>query len=627
MKFGKTLNQERKANPKFGNYFIAYKDLKKAIKHTANELRDVDKKDIREAYASAKARFVELLENEMSKINKFIDLEHDIIASQQMSLRRGCKTFGNEKDLTDFEAKILDSIRDVNALVAFPPVNETGFRKITKKFDKHCCPKDGGYPIGNFMLKVLDQKYIDFDVFLSNISDVYCHWRRESTRFKNMKSCSQKSETIDIEPPHEDQEDVATLGSMCSGVQGGGEEARKLYWISPANTLSIKCRILRHMRIKKRHVKDLITGWNDKGLVSTPTTTLYFDTEDLANYQAQVHRGATYPKISWTTDSKSALVEWKGMKAVLSKTEVSQLFAKEMTQARSSLSSEQEIEKQALVTAMHQAISEGMRPFCRCVYRRTEFESDQGNRHTLALEEDIKFILEEPGSKWNRNIGGAYIANELSPFRYAVLYIHGSTKPIVDLIEDDDPGAVEMPRFSKGTYGIATVYPKKVPFPPQSIPSHDATAIPYQEERKLSTRPRRKTMEKTEETKPSIWTRLFLALEADQDLQVDVKTFLAHERTLLRWLHTVTLLSTLSMTLMNMTESRSAIISGQLLALLTVTMAGVAFSDYYRRGKAVMQRSSSYQSTSSMFIAFGALFGIGMVYAVTLSEYISDLMD
>eukprot|EP00397_Hematodinium_sp_SG-2012_P027425 GEMP01028818.1.p1 GENE.GEMP01028818.1~~GEMP01028818.1.p1 ORF type:complete len:598 (+),score=118.95 GEMP01028818.1:25-1818(+) len=597
MKFGKILAQERLAQPKLGNYLISYKDLKKAIKLIRKELND-DPEGEQERYSLAKARFIELLENEMSKINKFVELEYDVILSEQQSLRRVLKKKLSSSEVDDLESKIEDIVKDVSTLESFAQLNFTGFRKIIKKFDRRCLSKCG-HPISSFMQQVSQQPFmrLDVDLLLSNISDMYKFWRAESTR-------------LGIAPPGlEESQDDRTR-----------RRRNPDFWIKPNQTTAFKSRLLKSTRIRRRQLKDHIAGWDTKSHVSTRMTRLYFDDDELSHYKAAVQTGKDMIRLTWAADAKTYAMQWGDLSAELSASEVSQLLAGELdVQNLWSTSSVQQSKVKALCPIQDE-ILKGVRPRCRCVYTRTEFDSDSLSS-AVALEEDVRFIMEGPKEKWNRDIQGAYIVNEVVPFAYSLVRVQGLTPSLLALIEEEGD-QIEVNGFSKGTQGIAALYPSQIPFPPLSYPQRMGNAMSDKsiDTPKLKPRPSLAESRRMSVT-VSLWQRIWDALVPRVDLQVDVKTFLAHERTLLRWLHTIALLFALATTLMNLGSSAS-VLGGKILALFTIGLTVLAFVDYRNRGQLLIKREATYDSSATIYLALGALFGISTIYIVSIGEHL-----
>jgi SPX domain protein involved in polyphosphate accumulation len=148
MKFGRKL--EGSVHPAFRNYYIAYKDLKEAIKVITGEV--VVSEDIvgagspilellkRSAISAAEkggivrtpeSQFQELLDHELSKINNFSNVQFAVMLEE---IRELIYKLTHEK--ADFEIPIENLRQEIVAFDGYLRLNFSGFRKALKKFDK-----------------------------------------------------------------------------------------------------------------------------------------------------------------------------------------------------------------------------------------------------------------------------------------------------------------------------------------------------------------------------------------------------------------------------------------------------------------------------------------------------------
>ena len=148
MKFGRKLQES--AHPAFRNYYIAYKDLKEAIKIITGEVVVSD--DLvgagspilellrRSAESTAEkggivrtpeSQFQELLDHELAKINSFSNVQFSVILEEIREIIYRLTHEGNP---------VGDAIENLRQeIVAFDEylrLNFSGFRKALKKFDK-----------------------------------------------------------------------------------------------------------------------------------------------------------------------------------------------------------------------------------------------------------------------------------------------------------------------------------------------------------------------------------------------------------------------------------------------------------------------------------------------------------
>ena len=132
MKFGRKLTES--AHPSFRNYYIAYKDLKAAIKVITgqeNALASPLLEGRGGIARSPESQFQELLDGELSKINNFANVQFSVLMEEIRELLYR---------LTHDEPSaggLLDSLRyEVVAFDEYIRLNFSGFRKALKKFDK-----------------------------------------------------------------------------------------------------------------------------------------------------------------------------------------------------------------------------------------------------------------------------------------------------------------------------------------------------------------------------------------------------------------------------------------------------------------------------------------------------------
>lgn len=174
MKFGKTL--EVLTLPKYRGYYIQYRELKQAVKVTTG--KDKNQSSVQEVthWTSSflrcgpnpevlpEARLQEVLSYELERVSRFAILEEDAICSQLERLEEDCNKETASEDLKSLRDRRDELGEHIVQLKSFSQVNFTGFRKITKKFDK--CSKSSVSPW--FMAQVVRAGFVtlDFDRML-----------------------------------------------------------------------------------------------------------------------------------------------------------------------------------------------------------------------------------------------------------------------------------------------------------------------------------------------------------------------------------------------------------------------------------------------------------------------------
>lgn len=140
-------------------YYIAYEDLKKALKtgYVTEPTPDNPKPDRKAWTEDNEQEFVSLLESELDKVFNFQKLKSEEIVrriqaseaevnsvisrlegsseSRRQSIRPGAAPPPSDEDFLTLEQVLSDIIADVHDLAKFTQLNYTGFQKIIKKHD------------------------------------------------------------------------------------------------------------------------------------------------------------------------------------------------------------------------------------------------------------------------------------------------------------------------------------------------------------------------------------------------------------------------------------------------------------------------------------------------------------
>ncbi|RCK66118.1 Ankyrin repeat protein nuc-2 [Candida viswanathii] len=161
MKFGKYLASRQLELPEYSGHFIDYKSLKKLIKQLAipsNPNREITSLEIQQALKENKASFFFRVERELDKVNSFylekqanLSVNLNLLLMKKYELFNKSNEYLNKKGDGDnlSNANFKNSIsflnlyqnfkkihQDLLRLQQFIELNETGFSKVVKKWDK-----------------------------------------------------------------------------------------------------------------------------------------------------------------------------------------------------------------------------------------------------------------------------------------------------------------------------------------------------------------------------------------------------------------------------------------------------------------------------------------------------------
>jgi SPX domain protein involved in polyphosphate accumulation len=171
MKFGKVLAKHASDYPRYKNYFISYKELKVAINNMKESNASIN---------AAESHLQDLLNRELEKVNNFADLQAESLDGQLQGLHRAIsKPDVTEEQVDNVEASLDNLADEIVFLDFFVQVNSTGFRKITKKCDKHL----GTSFSTVFMSRVLRERFserfmkLETDKLLGFLATCYEEWR------------------------------------------------------------------------------------------------------------------------------------------------------------------------------------------------------------------------------------------------------------------------------------------------------------------------------------------------------------------------------------------------------------------------------------------------------------------
>ncbi|VWU50514.1 SPX domain/Domain of unknown function (DUF202), putative [Hepatocystis sp. ex Piliocolobus tephrosceles] len=262
MKFSKKLQE--KADPRYKENYIAYKELKKVIKLITGQ--DTSTYTIKEVttnfgniralsgreYKSSESRFCDILNVELEKINKFC---LNIIKNWFKEIENYYYKLKDKNeypylDLQNIENKLNEFGDVLIFLENYKNLNFTGFCKITKKFDKHNNKKVSS---SFYLSDVLNSFFMQYDInFLVCILSIcYKYFRivkdvrysiTMSTRDINME----KAENIEI-PERESKMRETELDDDIKNTK---------YIVELQNIINVKIELAKHFVFEYYNIKE-----------------------------------------------------------------------------------------------------------------------------------------------------------------------------------------------------------------------------------------------------------------------------------------------------------------------------------------------------------------------------------
>eukprot|EP00928_Gymnodinium_smaydae_P046325 TRINITY_DN30856_c0_g1_i1.p1 TRINITY_DN30856_c0_g1~~TRINITY_DN30856_c0_g1_i1.p1 ORF type:complete len:757 (-),score=186.86 TRINITY_DN30856_c0_g1_i1:140-2410(-) len=263
MKFGKQI--KRLVDPEHLNHCISYDILKKAIdvvvaseqrisEHAEPELK-AEVQEVSEAFGQdtpkdfslrsvrpLDSRFHELLQHELAKVNRFAALLVRTIldclreAHRDLSQRRH-----DEKALEDIERRLESAAEDLVKLENFRRLNFTGFRKISKKFDKSSsgATKTLGALSSWFVPQLLREFFVAAPInpLILCLSWGYAGLRRARRESAGLPDLAPL--TPEVKPSR-----VATK----SDLEASGDSAQT-FWLMPSSRVRAMCALLRRFEV------------------------------------------------------------------------------------------------------------------------------------------------------------------------------------------------------------------------------------------------------------------------------------------------------------------------------------------------------------------------------------------
>ncbi|KAI8359843.1 VTC domain-containing protein [Choanephora cucurbitarum] len=467
MKFAQELNQN--IFPPWRLSYVAYDILKQELKSRQLEhgwtSRDEDD-------------FVDLLDNELSKVYDFVNAKLSEIDARILYCERTIQTLkknptmNSQRNYKIMDEALTDVLFDVNDLSKFTRINYTAIQKILKKHDRWT-----GLDLKQEYVAKLREKPLDkqrFDVAIVYISALHDICRNNGEQSPG--------------------------NSASGGDQNAFERATAKYWIHPDNVTEVKAIIMLHLPVlvfnkeKKYESED------------SAVSSVYFDNSDLDLYTGRLQRDemAEAIRFRWygPCHTKDIFVERKTHHATwmngasvkdrfrIREDQVNAFVSGEFTadqiveemQAKGKSSADVIKDTHFISSGVQKSLQEkNLEPVLRVFYNRTAFQLPNSQKLRLSLDTDLTFVREDHfdetqrrrNNNWRRTDVGIDSPFEYLPekeilrFPYAVLetklQTHLGQEPpawLTSLIESHL--VHEVPRFSKYLHGASHFYTSRL---------------------------------------------------------------------------------------------------------------------------------------------------------------------
>ncbi|SCM25430.1 vacuolar transporter chaperone, putative [Plasmodium chabaudi adami] len=353
MKFRKKLNAE--AHPKYREHYISYKELKNVIKLiTGNDTSTYTIKEITTnfgniralsgaEYKSPESRFQDILNAELDKINNFTVAIIKQWFKEAKTYYKELKRNEKSIDILNIEKKLNRLGNTLIFIEKYRHINFIGFRKITKKFDKH----NGKTVSSSFYINVVIKSlFMTFDINLlvyilsicykyyrivknkNNIIEVNENAKDDQTVLNtnvqhnaNVSNCDKINNSMIVENDNLIKKDVnikenilsasiSTTEDLPKQTEGLGKQAEDLrkqtekgventkYIVKLQNVMSVKVEICKHFIFQYNDLKesDILTSFNNlmdiisKNKIQNYYITIYFDDPMLNTYHNYINQ-------------------------------------------------------------------------------------------------------------------------------------------------------------------------------------------------------------------------------------------------------------------------------------------------------------------------------------------------
>jgi len=609
MKFGKEIARLCKEQPRHRHFYLNYKELKGAVKLVRGpRTKDATRDTRNDSSELGEAEFCQLLSHQLEKVNNFVKLQQQVMSVEQKRRLR---------DAQGDDVEALDRLADSIVLLdTFVRKNFVGFQKITKKCDKH----HGTTLSSWFLPRVATAAFrqCDFNMLLLQLGQLYAKWRSSqgADSYSALQGSTSKSpETFLVPEDSVMRLKVALLKLVGSESLGLGEQ------LSPR--------------------REALPGRSSQAGSPSPSlcqasTQVYFDNSAGSQYKMRYqHRTGQEAgteelgqdlvfRYRWqgecvgNEDADVYLdVEGLGAKsaAVLKISHLGPLSSGQLDAAvaiKDAPSADAAGTRQTLELVQAVIKFAALQPVLSVNFSRTSFGGPSGpeSQGTLAtLDEKIAFVDESKTAEgpWRTR---AVVPPEIcATFSNAVLRMWTPEHGEKALSEKLGVPLQQLTGFSKGLLGTALLHRNLAqPLPAWMAAEDEGAAIAptpsllaaRPKEERVSPQPPRAAAAVPRQATPTVrltsapagigsvsWLRTMFArctcqTGTAQALRVDAKTPLASERSLLRWLRSSVLLSSLSAYLCSRADDASQL-NGVLLGGAAMLFVLWPLSNFRRR--------------------------------------------
>ncbi|KAG1378530.1 hypothetical protein G6F61_005751 [Rhizopus arrhizus] len=467
MKYGQELQQNIFAPWRLS--YVSYDILKYELKN-----RQLD-----HAWtAKDEQEFINLLDNELSKVYDFINAKLSEIDARILYCERTIQTLrknpgmASEANFGIMDEALTEILFDVNDLSKFTRVNFVAIQKILKKHDKWTHIQLKQAFVEKLREKPLDKQRFDVAIiYISALHDI-CRNRGQQP-----------------------------LGNSASGGdQNAFERATAKYWIHPDNITEVKAIIMLHLPV-------LIYNKQKKWEPSdSAISSIYFDNSNFDLYTTRLQRdeGSEAIRFRWYgpkdetniyIERKTHHAEWLNGASVkdrfrLKEDQVDAFMNASLTPDKIAHDLTQSGLEKTTVDHIHfiaRGVQQSFRerklePMVRAYYNRTAFQLPDDQRLRISLDSDLTFIREDhldhmlrrqSPQHWRReDVGIDYPFHNVQKkdilrFPYAVLetklQTHLGQQPPEWLSSLTESHLVhEVPQFSKYLHGASHFYRERL---------------------------------------------------------------------------------------------------------------------------------------------------------------------
>mmetsp|Transcript_130 Transcript_130/g.280 ORF Transcript_130/g.280 Transcript_130/m.280 type:complete len:717 (-) Transcript_130:33-2183(-) len=608
MKFGKQIL--RLAEQSHINHCVAYDVLKKAITVVVEaELQakpndELELKEVSEAFGKPvlagvarppDSRFHGLLQHELDKVNRFANLQYRLLIDGLREAQRlAAKDPKTEEELSELE-RVLDTTSDkLIQFEHFRRLNFTGFRKIVKKFDKRS--KEVGLKTagisGWFMQSLLREYFVSepLDPILFGLAlgfATHRHLRRvaakspEPTPSTAAPIGSKVTETFLVSPP-------GRLGMLCALI-------KRFELVVPTPFAKESLSPLEKMRLLLHNMTQ--DGSKSFTGMGSRNTVVYYDDPKFSQYSGRLQNngvaGFRYRQTTPGDSSDDGVVERDGTPSALGVnafTNSSELACTDafplsiptwesqasVNELLKSAASKYASRAPGLAQTVQEAVSNDMEVKAVVSSSRLLLRGDTAATEGffLALDEDVRFTKTHMESSSSAPSSGR-------DFCYCLLEVASSTQESASWLEElyTHASLRSVSGFTIGAYAVADQHTDKVPELPhyyEHFKIMQDQAPPEQWGLMLEWRAALNAEDEEEEDRPAQSKAAKAASEILPSEKgatsgggggteppksstsvagglgatlgtIEPKNFLASERTMLEWIHTILALAFLGM--------------------------------------------------------------------------------